>query len=429
MVIPLQNRRSSPGFCIGKLLLAMGIGGMGLNLGCANVQHQHESYVPTQYPSNFSPQQVNQAPVYIPAESPPPQIPSNYTSEPKPALAEVELNRWWVAFQNGSLNQALVLASQSALHPHNSMVRELHAPERRTAETAMAFFNRVLAQKKTELLQQQLLVAGRVLFETDKRYQAGEVGRADSLLAQAEIDRIQASFHEVQKSWVVCDQQLRSLVGFQQNLDSILLPSDLNLDQPLLIDVGQPARLLEKHSNGIAPADRYQKRFDQTYAEVNALLGSIEPGLQEIATLAQAEKNLRQAHDLTLDQYILDRVNIADLLQVQTRWFDTATKLLTAQHRHVSDHVTLYSIVGGGGAPTRLGVPSKQHHPGEFPHQPSAAYPPYQSYTLGEPLDITAGISPIHLLPPVEKTDELRNGTVTVVSLGNPTTRDADPSP
>lgn len=426
------------GLRAGGLLVALSFGGLMSSVGCVSTA-----------PSKFSAEVIEQAAIgsSVVVAAPPSLIPVNYTASARPDLAEVELARWWMAFQNDSLTEVMrvAIARDASLDQQGFTSHPLVGEGKVAGNAAAAFFDKVLSTRRMELAQQQIQVARKVLQAADARYRAGERGRADILLAKAEVERLQADLAEFHKEWTVSEQHIRRLIGFQTDPGSVVHSSDLRFTNPLLIDVGQPQQLLERrgdllvaraqllslhqasdnfHTAFAETANHYQGLIDLAYAEVNAALQSVEPGVQQIAMLTRAESNQRQAWELMLDQYVSDRVAVAELISVQSRWFDVAHRLITAQHQHSKNVVLLYVAAGGGRTvepPMSFAgrVHPKSHVARHVARQQLAH--PEQFYSLGQPTLETPGMCAIHLLPPIERIDHLGNGTLTVISLGGPT--------
>ena len=398
-----------------------------------------------------------------------PRVPANYTGQLKPDLAAVELARWWEAFQSPPLQQLLSSATSqrtqystsislfSDLPPNcgvwllsmqnGSQIKqhlELHVRQQLLADITHAYFDASLVKEKLNLATEHLLLAEQLAATVKRRYDDGDVGRADVLISEAAKAKQLALINELTADWNTSINRLRSLAGFAVPIDQLEVPTVLSFPQPLLIDLGSPGMLLSRHhdlqalqeaialsqngSQSIAPdgtalIDCYQDRIDFYYSKVEAASSRLEPLLNENYELNRSVRSLSESYELVLEQYALGRASVLDVLKIDRLLQEVKDRRAANYHQFLTAHVEMYASAGGGDST----IGSKPNQVGSFKvlteqHDPFPSFAPHNpaEYSLLAPTEAQNNASQIVLLPPLERVDELGKGTVTVVSLGRP---------
>jgi hypothetical protein len=325
-------------------------------------------------------------------------IPQEYPPSRTPDLANVEVSRWWCSFQDVALNQTIHLAALHSLAIQTPTLQTPTQPSSLDARrqiqdlvfvTSNAYFDKLLANSQIALAEQQIASASEAVGVAQRRFDDGEVGQADVILARSHLEKSRAWFSECQLGWIASDQRLRKLVGHYHNPDTLLANQATQIPTPLFIDVAAPSQLFQRRSDLAAFETRaralasqhhmlqsnlaehpghysnvhaiaavqaalndtlasYQEGASKAYAEVAEALEKIPSLDEQVRFGEQSVASDSLASALLADQYKVGRVSVSEFIATQANWFESQRRLLSLKCRRCRNFAALYHAVGGG---------------------------------------------------------------------------------
>lgn len=376
------------------------------------------------------------------------RVPETYTTTIAEELSSDALSEWWTAFMNPKLTEILSLAEGqfqqvgmgisldaetqplelALIHtPQAKQHLRLHDRQQYLAATAIQYFRVVESQKSLELANLYLRRSKQLLQSAYRRFQQGEIGVADVILAKAAVSECQALRISKERDWADEFSRLRLLVGLQVSPEVIGDAIAVEFTNPSMIDVGAPSHLLQRRqdlvaiqvelnnaamtgnrsSDSLNSAGHHellvqtcQRSIDSAYAEAQSALDRLDELANEKTHREQAVKALTKAYELLLEQYALDRAKIAEVISLQSRWFENGCEYIGVERELLVKYAQLYAAVGGGHGPVTNYMSSEL----------SLSSP--EASQIEEPS--------VQIFAPSVQNDQLGNGTVTTITLGRP---------
>jgi hypothetical protein len=286
-----------------------------------------------------------------------------------------------------------------------------------TLVAAQAYVEKICANEHIAVAADQIQQAAKTARISRKRFDGGDAGRADVVMATGAVTESQARFSRYQIQWTSADNQWRRSIGLDRAPEGMIDYGRQQIPNPrvdrwvgsIRVDLNQTA------TAGDAPP----RLMDAAPSpdQVSTLISQLGILDQQVEKLTHAVDAAMAAVELFEQQYLSGRSDIVPLIAAQHKLFENQHRLIDAKAQRCGTHLYLLAFVWDPAEHLPNGQYESLDPPNNWTELDLNADDHGPLVKLGLPTarQQTAGLEPQTL-----EVEENVPGTLVVVQLGQP---------